>query len=128
MENQVYSGWCFCMVFLVIVMNGKKWVRCLLIIYGCMLIFQVMVVWWWLVLMDLMMLLIYCVKFWLVIIFLIFGWWGICLVDGWWWWWFVRGWWGFVGLLLKVGIWGCKMLNNVWNVSVLIVNGCSVFL
>lgn len=32
-----------------------------------------------------------------------------------------------VGLLSKAGIRGCKMLNNVRNVSVPIANGCSVF-
>ncbi len=34
---------------------------------------------------------------------------------------------GLVGLLSKAGIRGCKMLNNVRNVSVPIANGCSVF-
>ncbi len=38
-----------------------------------------------------------------------------------------RGWRGFVGLLSKAGIRGCKMLNNVRNVSVPIANGRSVF-
>ncbi len=38
-----------------------------------------------------------------------------------------RGWRGFMGLLSKAGIRGCKMLNNVRNVSVPIANGCSVF-
>lgn len=38
-----------------------------------------------------------------------------------------QGWRGFVGLLSKAGIRGCKMLNNVRNVSVPIANGCSVF-
>lgn len=38
-----------------------------------------------------------------------------------------QGWRGFVGLLSKAVIRGCKMLNNVRNVSVPIANGRSVF-
>ncbi len=125
--KRVYPAGVFCTVFPAIATNGKKWARRLPTTHGCMLISShggsaAISVDGFDDVTDLLRktLVSYNIlEFWLVGVLA----WRTGGDDGGLPW----GWRGFVGLLSKAGIRGCKMLNNVRNVSVPIANGRSVF-
>lgn len=125
--KRVYHGWCFCTVFPAIATNGKKWARRLPTTRGCMLISRghggsaTISVDGFDDVTDLLCktLVSYNIlNFWLVG-YSLGG--RVAMMAA------CQSWRGFVELLSKAGILGCKMLNNARNVSVPIANGRSVF-